>query len=635
MRSLSLVAAALLVPAAAFSTTFTLRDAVIVRAVKGTPAQKYGADELAHHLKLVSGVKIAEASSPAAAGLSFLFAKPEDASAPAPFEAHYRIDGGRVWFWGDETKKYPGAQFAVYSFLKDELGVRWAFPGERGIVFKPASAIDLPAKKSAVYKPPYRLEIMRTMSGKTYTRPNMPIMPDFLKTDPVPPALRLSDAEKQSRCMDVGRWLRRQRLFSPDPFPYGHAFQKWQDRFEKTHPDYIALHGGLNGKTPSRHFWNGAWSKLCVSNPGVVDQIIADWQAAGTPRYINACENDGSGLCECEACRALDCDRPGEDFLAHKTDRYLNFWNRIAAKAKAIRPDVQVVTYIYSYYRHAPRRERVEHPDNMIFGAVPSLADDVGAFYESWRNAGMRQFFLRPNYLAYIGVLPRGVEKAVYDAYQVACSYGLVGVDFDASTWRYVMDLEMYVTSRMIAEPGVGFDQLVDEFCSAYGAAAPDVKAYHARIRARRDARIAAAREEAKKANVLDDSQLVFAQARMHSEEALRGDLALLERARAKRALRPVEAARLDDMIARAKGYVLAYRLFKAGVNKNDLYSIAEAGRGLLDYRIKNRDALMDAYEQVMNSRCKGTEGSLFKLVPVVLKERGGMTPREGLGEYN
>ena len=84
MKSALFAAAALLVPAAAFSTTFPLRDAVIVRAVKGTPAQKHGADELAHHLRLVSGEKIAEASAPSAAGLSFIFAKPEDAPAPAP-----------------------------------------------------------------------------------------------------------------------------------------------------------------------------------------------------------------------------------------------------------------------------------------------------------------------------------------------------------------------------------------------------------------------------------------------------------------------------------------------------------------------------------------------------------------------
>ena len=628
-RMMSAAAAALLVPAVAFPATFAFRDAVIVKANKGTATQSAAAGELAYHLQLVSGVKIAEASAPAA-GLSFVFARPDGAPEAAPFEARYRIDGGRVWFWGDETRKYPGPRFAVYTFLADEMGIRWAFPGEKGIVFEPAATIDLPAMKDAVYKPPYRLEIIRTLKPKSYAIPALPIIPDFIKADPVPPALRLADAEKVVRCGEVGKWLGRQRIFSPDPFEYGHAFTKWQDRFEKAHPEYIAMQ-----KDGSRHFWNSAWSKLCISNEGVVDQIIADWRAAGTPRYLNVCENDGAGLCVCTNCVALDCDRPGEDFLAHKTDRYLNFWNRVAAKAKAIRPDVQVSTYIYSYYRHAPRRERVEHPDNMVFGTVPSLADDYHAFFESWKKAGMKQFFLRPNFHTYWGVLPRGVEKDIYDVYQDARAHGLVGVDFDAYVWRYVMDPETYVTGRMVAEPEKSFEGLMDEFCSAYGAAAPDVKEYYARIRARKDKRKAEAKAEAAKANVLDDSQLVFSQARMHSEESLLEDLALLEKARARRALRPVEASRLDDMIVRAKGYVLAYRLFKAGMDKKNLGGIAAAARELLDWRIANRDAMMDAYEQVMNSRCKGTDGWLFKLVPEVLKERGGMTPREPLKEYN
>jgi hypothetical protein len=55
----------------------------------------------------------------------------------------------------------------------------------------------------------------------------------------------------------------------------------------------------------------------------------------------------------------------------------------------------------------------------------------------------------------------------------------------------------------------------------------------------------------------------------------------------------------------------------------------------MLDFRIKNRDALMDIYEQVMNSRVKGTDGNLLKLVQEELKERGGMTPRAWFKAYN
>ena len=620
---------AIAAPAVAVSASFSLGDAAIVREREVTSTQKSAAAELACHLKLVCGRDVAEGFAPGR-GLSFVFAKPAGATDAGPFEARYRIDGSRVWFWGDETGGYPGSRFAVYTFLSDELGIKWAFPGEKGVVFRPSPSIELPERKDVVYKPPFRLEKYRMSSARAYAIPHLPIMPDFLDADPVPPALRMTDAEISARCRAVGKWVDRMRLFSPDPIVYGHAFTKWQDRFEKTHPEYLALN-----KDGTRRAWSGPRAKLCVSCPGVVDQIIADWQAEGLPRYINICENDGAGFCVCENCRALDCDLPGEDFLAHKTDRYLNFWNRVAAKAKSIRPDVQVSTYIYSFYRHAPRRERVEYPDNLVFGTVPSLVDDYRAFFDSWKKAGMKQFFLRPNFHTYYGILPRGVEKDVYDVFQYGRAQGLVGVDFDAYLWRYVMGPESYVTGRMVAEPERTFDELMDEYCSAYGAAAKDVRTYYDRIRARHDANSVAANADVRKANVQDDSQFAFAQTRMHGEAELAEDLAVLEKARASRALSALEASRLDDMIVRARGYQLAFRLFKAASDPKNRDEIAAAARALIDYRIANRDAMMDHYEQVMNSRTKGTEGHLLKLVPEVLREHGGMTPRSGLGAYN
>ena len=52
---------------------------------------------------------------------------------------------------------------------------------------------------------------------------------------------------------------------------------------------------------------------------------------------------------------------------------------RLCVRARAIRPDVKVVSYIYSYYRHPPRRERIAYPENMVFGIVPLLMDDYRA----------------------------------------------------------------------------------------------------------------------------------------------------------------------------------------------------------------------------------------------------------------
>ena len=615
-----------------WSVPRSLEDARIVRAVRETPVQRIAADELAHHLELISGRKQEEASAPGT-GLSFVFGKPADAPESGPFEARYRVDWNRVWFWGDESKgfpgQYPGSQFAVYCFLERYFGVKWVAPGDKGIVFRRMKHMTLPEKSDFSYKPPLAMEILRNSTVRYLTVPALPLG-CFLKDDPVPEKLRLSDAEAAAATVAAADWKYRHLLFSPDMPLYGHAFTKWQPRFRETHPEYLALdEKGNRVQSPTYD----AWIKLCISNEAVVDQIIADWQAAGCPHYINVCENDGAGFCRCANCLRLDADRPGEDFLATKTDRYLNFYNRVTKKAIAIRPDVQVCAYLYAFYRHPPRREKIEYPDNMVFGMVPSLADDIDAFFTSWQAVGLKQFFFRPNFHTSLGNLPRGVEKEIYDIFKKALSYGLIGVDFDAYLWRDVLAPESYVTARMIGHPDRSFDELMDEFCGAYGEAKPAVSAYFARIRARQEDEKRGLNEKLKKANVLDDSLFVSAQMALHSEEALKEDLSVLENAAAPS--EPEMAARLDDLIVRARHYVLCYRFLAAGSSKDDA-ALAARGRELLRYRLDHADQLKDMYANVMNTRSKGTEGHLWKRIPEVLKEFGGLTPREKpLGMYN
>lgn len=592
--------------------------------------QAKAADELSKHLALISGRTPTGIAAEGA--LAFIFAKPEDAPAAEPFEACYRIDGNRVWFWGDETKAspglYPGSQFAVCCFLEEYLGVRWVAPGDRGISFERRDSVALPERRDFVYRPPFGMEVLRMMRANAYTTPFMPV-PGLLETDPVPAKLRLSEKEISAVVLENHEWTTRNRLFSPDMPVYGHAFTAWQKRFRETHPEYLAL-DEKGSRVRSATY--DAWIKLCVSNEAVVDQIIADWKAAGCPRYINVCENDGAGFCRCANCLKLDADRPGEDFLATKTDRYLNFYNRVAKKAIAIRPDVRIAAYIYSFYRHPPRRERIEHPDNMVFGTVPSLADDITAFFESWKKVGMKLFFFRPNFHTTLGTLPRGVEKDIYDIFRKAVSYGLIGVDFDSYLWRDVMAPEAFVTVRMIAYPEKSFEELMGELCAAYGEAGPGVSEYYSRIRARREAGRRDSAAAMKKANLLDDSGFVSDQLRIHSETALADDLAVLERAAKPGS--PEAAARLDDLIVRARHYVLCYRFLEAGTHRDDA-RLAEIGRELLRFRVEHADRLRDVYENVMNCRYSGTEGHLWKRIPEVLREFGGGTPRTGLGIYN
>ena len=58
--------------------------------------------------------------------------------------------------------------------------------------------------------------------------------------------------------------------------------------------------------------------KMCVSCEALQDKIVELWAARKPrPAYINICENDYDGYCECENCRKLDETPSGEKWQDH------------------------------------------------------------------------------------------------------------------------------------------------------------------------------------------------------------------------------------------------------------------------------------------------------------------------------
>ena len=515
MKRLALVLCAVCgVIGATHADEIDLSRARIVRARNENPQQKIAADELEKHLRLICGREGGGQED----GIVFKFARPTGA-AGAPYEGHAKREGNVIYFWGDDkgAKRYPyyGSAFAMYGFLERVLGVKWVGPGDDGIVFKPRRCVEL--AKDWSYD--YRCRAETAM-------------------------IRRADPE----------WGLRMRYALRRPFRYGHAFRDWQDLYGKSHPEYLGL--SPEGKRGVRPNWRQL-VKLCLSNPDVPEVIVSNWVARGSYRYLNICPNDGSpGYCVCKGCLALDADRPGEPFLYNKTDRYLNFWNRVVARAKEVRPDVMAVTYIYSYYRMKPRREKIAYPDNMLFGMVPSMNDDYKGDFAGFKAAGLKHFFFRPNYLSYRGNLPRGLERYVYDTFHFYHGEGSIGFDYDGGP-APVQALECYVTFRQTAFPELPFDTIIDEWCSQFGTAAEAAKAYYARIRVRGDAarEKIAAKMRGEKVDVLDDSELSGTVVEYHSVEALADDLAVLEKADVS-ALSAVEARRFNALKEAARRYL-------------------------------------------------------------------------------
>ena len=434
--------AAMMPCAAAFGFTVDLAKAKVHCAKRGFESCRAGTAELEKHLALVAPGRTGDGEAVFVVGTP-----PPGVAAAGRFESHARATGGKVYFWGDDrTTGSRGTQYAVYEFLDKALGVKWVFPGDDGIVAPPRATLELADGAEWSYTPPFDLVSIRPGSTNAYEK--------FVKSAPgIPEDMIPTVAEVGARCDANVEWCYRMRVASANRFKYGHAFCDWQDRFFKDHPKWFGLdpaygrkEDGFRGLPDFRK----DRAKLCLSNPEVMDAVVADWKEnKGARQYFNICPNDGTpGFCHCEACCRLDARREGEAFLDHLTDRYLWFWNGICDKAMKIRPDVRCVAYIYSYYRHPPRRERVLHPDNMVFGIVPRLIDDYMSMYREWQAAGMKHFVIRPTFMCYSSVFPRGIEMWLYRNFKDSLEYGMIGVDYDGSP-RPITDFEYYVITSL------------------------------------------------------------------------------------------------------------------------------------------------------------------------------------------
>ena len=448
----SAIFAALLISAALSAAEYNMSNIKIVVSRK---PYKFAGEELKKHLEL-SGNKLA----PGKDALEIFIGKPSFAPMPKTGESHWIYKNGKLYIWGREHNSHPGTLFAVYGFLEEKLGVRWIYPGEDGIYVPQRKTISFKEGESYSRTAPYFWASIRHGSWHGYDR----------HVNGIPNEWKISPEKLKQLRLDNELFRIRHRNGQTMSIRYAHAFTQWPDRFEKTHPDYFGV--GPYGKPfiPA----NRKSAKLCLSNPAVIDQIIADWQAKGARKYLNVSPNDGTaGFCLCAKCMALDTRKPGENFYAHLTDRYLNFWNRVAERAIKINPNVMVTTYVYSYYRLPPRREKIKYPDHMLCGLVPALAEDSGALFEAWKKVGMKHCFLRPNDTHPASAQIRGMEKRIYDKYQASRkSFKLYGVDYDSTLGIKSRDLEHYVVERMATYPDKSFEEIFDEFCSAYGAAA-------------------------------------------------------------------------------------------------------------------------------------------------------------------
>ena len=593
---------------AAFALDVNLAKAGISVSDPGNANQVYAARELEKHLNLVSGCKDRKRTGDANA--VFVIGSPAPGMRKAvDFEALAAVKDGKVYFWGDDGRsaykgEVPcgGSMFAVYAFLDKVLGVKWVYPGDDGIVYKKLSRISVKERWKDRFVPPLLSTRMR--GGDAFKSKNLD--PDgSLKWEKyVPTAMRKTIDDEKRFIAETREWMLRMRHQAREHFSFGHAFEHWNKRFYKSHPEFLAMNeDGTRGISPSSRR-KAKHAKLCVSNNAVVDQIITDWEKNGKPKYFNICPTDAKGFCRCKACCALDYPlTPDEPFNLHKTDRYVDFWNRIAEKAIALRPDVKLCTYIYESYRFPPRKLKIKYPDNMIFGMVPSQEDDNAHFIRDWKGAGLKHFMLRPNYLCYRSVIPRGYERFYHSNFMLNLKNGMLACDYDG--WpRSVMDFESYVIARTAADPKLPFEIMEREFLSQFGAAAPVMREYFTRVRERTEKGLYEVQKKPplEREQVPDDSRLYNTVMAANCDKWFAEDLAIIDRAAKTPGLTEVELKRVElrRLICEHARRTHRFLLARDSMDKK---SFAKEALDLLDYRIGIVKDLPDSWGRVFRSQ--------------------------------
>lgn len=329
--------------------------------------------------------------------------------------------------------------WAISHYLDHCLGVRWLWPGDVGRYVPSYNSIPLP-----------QLDIV--------ARPRM----EHRSLNPL------------HRSADCMHWLRMHMMGSRSTYRFGHAFTKWWERYGEKHPDFFAQPPTGQGQLPPELI------KLNVSNEAIDEVVIQEWQDAGMPANWNVAPNDGSGFCVCQGCLAMD-DPPDQSIddiwraEGQLTARYVSFWNRLLSKMRTLRPDVTLSSYAYNCYREPPHNGFTLH-EGVVLGIVHTYK--AYAQWRGWYEAGAK-LFLRPNWWHSGAGAPYLLLHEMGDYFKFAHEHGMIGFNFDSILGYWgTQGLSYYLIARLSVRPELSVDDVIEEYVSAFGQAAPAIREY-------------------------------------------------------------------------------------------------------------------------------------------------------------
>ncbi len=378
---------------------------------------------------------------------------------------------GRLAMKTDMQQEYGNAN-AVYSFIQDQLGVRWLWPNEEDVI---ANTTITVAPCEVRYHP-----TIRARSGMLQ---------------------KLSLGDNKEGVDEL--WARYQRVqLDSMEIDGGHGFGDWFDRYYQTHPEFFAA--APDGSRPPVKF-NTRNTKLCATNPEVWKQWLKEVEETlaenPTKKIFNVSPNDGytSGHCTCANCLAWD-HPDGEPVTwnfpggvkfegVSQSDRDVRFANTLARMLKETYPnrELYILLNAYGLARNPPIG--VEPDDNVIISSVanfhlrsPEHRELPMQQHADWA-AKSNHLMWRPNLGSQAGLswgMPDVAMTQAGEDLRFVAEHHCVGLFFDLFWFHWATQgPHYYALAHLAWNPNTDVEALMDDYYQrGFGPAAADVKAY-------------------------------------------------------------------------------------------------------------------------------------------------------------
>ena len=423
----------------------------IVVGADASESEKWAASELQNYLKQISGAvfKIDNDNSEitqneliigynkhAQKYLGANFSKPKKFDE----SFFYKNAGTNLLFIGGARR---GTMYAVFSFLENELGVRWYSP----------KVSSIPKRQQLIFNRIYHFE-----------KPTLQVRNDFYYEafDPVWAA-----HNKLNGAMGY-----REQHGDIEGYWGVHTFYRFMPptEFFKEHPEYYSL---IDGKRIYKH------AQLCLTNPDVL-QIITDRLKSTMLKNPNnliysVSQNDWGNPCQCDKCQAISKKEGSESGVV------VWFVNKVAEKIKAEFSDKYVGTLAYQYTRKPPKA--IKPADNVVI----RLCSIECCFAHDFETCPENQSFLSDlkkwsaispqlyiwdyvvNFSHYI--MPYPNFKVLQPNIKTFLNNSSIGIMEQAayqSRGGEFAELRAYLLSKLLWNYQLDADEIIDDFMTGY-----------------------------------------------------------------------------------------------------------------------------------------------------------------------